>query len=143
MPAMNEHYRAIEQGALDRLPSGDYVPVHALGFLRSRRALPVLRAMLLGAESAADWTAPEVLYDQQFPRHLLLMQAIESIEGLPIRHAFKLTRAERRRLSDTAAGCRREISSQWLLYKLAGTPLPTVSQLRAHRGACRLASMHM
>jgi hypothetical protein len=140
IPAIKAHYRAIEQGALDRLPSGDPVPIHALGFLRSRRALPVLRTMLLDAESDADWKDLEIPYDQQFPRHLLLMQAIENIEGLTIRHAFRLTRAEHRRLSDAAAGCRRENSAQWLLYKLAGTPLPTMSEKSAHRSACHRAA---
>jgi hypothetical protein len=142
MPAVRAHYRTLEERYLARLASGDYVPIHALGFLRSRRALPALREALFMVESPTDWNLaepnePAIFYaDAQFPRHLALMQAIESIEGRPIRRAFKLTRAERSRLSRVAAGCHGETSAQWLLYKLAGTPLPAFSELRAHRAAC-------
>jgi hypothetical protein len=93
-------------------------------------------------ESPTDWgtrepNEPAIFYaDAQFPRHLALMHAIESIEGLPIRDAFKLTRAEHRQLSRRAADCRGDTSAQWLLYKLAGTPLPTFSENRAHRAVC-------
>jgi len=149
MPAIRANHRELEDRYLARLPSAEYLPIHALGFLRSRRALPELRASLLSQDSPTDWNLadpnePAIFYaDQQFPRHLALMQAIESIEGLPIRRAFKLTPAERRVLSTNAARCHGATSAQWLLYKLAGTPLPAFSQIRAHRGACNAAAHRM
>lgn len=142
MPAIGANYRTIEERYLARLVSEEYLPIHALGFLRSRRALPVLRASLFITASPADWLGrpedPSIFYaDEQFPRHLALMQAIESIEGLPIGRAFKLTPAEHRRLSRAAAACHGATTAQWLLNKLAGTPLPDLSQIRAHHSACR------
>ena len=141
LPAIRAHYRTLEDRYLARLVSDDFVPIHALGFLHSRRALPVLRASLISI-SLTDWgvgipSEPEIFYaDKQFPRHLALMQAIESIEGLFIRCAFKLTRAEQGQLSRAAADCPFSTSAQWLLYKLDGTPLPTLAQIDAHRIAC-------
>jgi len=142
LPAIRAHYQTIEDRYLARLPSAEYLPIHALGFLRSRRALPVLRASLFMTESDAAWLAPpsepSLFYaDKQFPRHLALMQAIESIEGLPIRDAFKLTPAEHRQLERAAADCHGSTPAQWLLHKLAGTPLPTFGEIRAHYSACR------
>ena len=142
MPAIRAHYRELEQRYVARLVSGEYLAIHALGFLRSRRALPTLRTWLLREGYSIEWklappNEPAIFYaDEQFPRHRALMQAIESIEGLPIRDAFKLTRAERGQLSRAAAGCFGDTPAQWLLYKLAGTPLPTLLDIRAHRSAC-------
>ena len=141
LPAIRAHYHTIEERYIARLASSEYLPIHALGFLRSRRALPVLSELLFMAESDADWLAPpnepSIFYaDRQFPRHRALLQAIESIEGLPIRRAFKLTRAEHRQLSSTAAACHRSTTAQWLLHELDGTPLPTFGEIRAHHAAC-------
>jgi len=149
MPAVRAHYRELEQRYRIRLVSGDYVAIHALGFLRSRRALPALRKWLLREGFANGWRTafpaePQIFYaDKHFPRHRALMQAIESIEGLPIGPAFKLTRDERRQLSRDAAGCFGDTAAQWLLSKLAGIPLPSSSDIRAHDAACRAAAVRM
>ena len=139
LPGIQAHRSELEQRLLDGLPAGLDVDIHALGFLRSRRALPELRAWLLGegywehGGLTQSTTEPEIFFDDsKFPRHRALIQAIESIEG----HAMVLTRAERRRLWRDAADCNWPAPSQWLLHKLDGTPLPTEAQSLRRERAC-------
>jgi len=142
LPAIRMNRGELEQRLIDNLPSGFDVNIHALGFLRSRRALPVLREWLLTEGYFEDgWltqstTEPEIFFaDLRFPRHRALIQAIESIQL----GAIELTPDERRRLSRDAAGCNWPAPAQWLLHKLEGTPLPTAAEsLRRERACARV-----
>ena len=121
---------------------GGTVPAYGLVLIGSRRALPLLRHQLLTQDlfdrrGLLGFDDPAVLYaDQQFPRGVAYIRAIESIDGRPLRQAVKLTRANRRTLREETSDCIAPENGHWLLHKFDGAPLPKAAANRAHRRAC-------
>jgi hypothetical protein len=101
---------------------------YGLVWLRSRKALPVLRERLVDGsiDPAAAWD-DESLRRQQ----LALATAIERLSGRPLRQAVRLKPAERRllgeasrvRMTDTCHRPPERMTARWLLHKLDGIPL--------------------
>ena len=93
--------RKFERRWLAALAAGDHFAAYGLGWLRSRRALPALRWHLLNERYFHAWEtsqpdAPESLYaDAHFPRHHILILAIEAIEGRPFQKLIQLRPGER------------------------------------------------
>ena len=100
--------RRFERRWLAALAAGDHFAAYGLGWLRSRRALPALRWHLLNERYFHAWEtsqpdAPESLYaDAHFPRHHILILAIEAIEGRPFQKLIQLRPGERGSLWEEA-----------------------------------------
>jgi hypothetical protein len=124
------------------LAGGDHVAAYGLAWLSSKGALPELRRRLLTDRNFYGWetSTPDpndsVYADNQYHHHQAYITAIEAISGRPLRHAVKLTRAERARLRRDAAGCDEWRAAVWLLHKLDGTPLPGTARNRSKRIRC-------
>jgi len=134
----------LEQLWLSDLAAGNHAAAYGLAWLGSRRALPLLRERLLADRYFYGWETsspddPEILFaSDQFPHHQALIQAIERIDGRPLRDAVALTAHERRRLATEAADACSSPAASWLLHELAGAPLPRASANRARRRTCEL-----
>ena len=129
--ALDPTGRKFERRWIADLWTGDHVAAYGLGWLRSERALSGLRWRLLTERYFHAWEtwqpdAPESLYaDAHFPRHHVLILAIERIEGRPIHKLIQLNAGERRLLWRRAAGCDGGApAAMWLLHQFDGAPLP-------------------
>jgi hypothetical protein len=142
MPGIGANRRELEHRWLDRLGAGDRDAAFGLAYLRSVRALPLLRLELLNERHFYGWEssrrdAPDVLYaDEQYPRQLALISAIEHISRRPVTSVVRLSPDERRWLQRDTAHCDRGAAARWLLHKLEGAPLPTEREIAAARSVC-------
>lgn len=140
--ALDPTGRKFERRWLADLWAGNHVAAYGLGWLRSERALPALRWRLLTERYFHTWEtrqpdAPESLYaDAHFPRHHVLILAIERIEGRPIRKLIQLNAGERGLLWRRAAGCYGAPAAMWLLHQFDGAPLPGAAANRERRIRC-------
>ena len=134
--------RRFERRWLAALAAGDHFAAYGLGWLRSRRALPALRWHLLNERYFHAWEtsqpdAPESLYaDAHFPRHHILILAIEAIEGRPFQKLIHLRPGERSSLWEEASSCGGAPAAMWLLHQLEGVPLPSAAANRERRIRC-------
>lgn len=149
LPVFEANRDALERRWLAQLAAGDvpgpgdHVAAYGLAWLRSERALPVLRHRFLADHhwEFLEWgnpDDPEVRYaDKQYPHHLAFAAAIQHIAGRPYREVVKLSRAERRTLRLDTRGCDwSALTAHWLLHKLDGVPLPSVRWNTAWRYRC-------
>jgi hypothetical protein len=142
LPYIKAYRSQLEHRWLEDLEAGGYVAAFGLAYLGSARALPDLRLRLLSERHFYGWEssrpdAPDVLYaDEQYPRHLALISAIEHISGQPLSATVSLSRSERRRLLADASDCDSSPAAHWLLHKLDGAPLPTEAAIAAARRRC-------
>jgi hypothetical protein len=140
--ALDPTGRKFERRWLADLWAGDHVAAYGLGWLRSQRALPALRQRLLTERYFHAWEtsrpdAAESLYaDAHFPRHQVLILAIERIEGRPIRKLIQLNAGERHLLWRRAASCEGAPAAMWLLHQFDGVPLPGAAANRERRIRC-------
>ena len=141
--ALDPTGRKFERRWIADLWAGDHVAAYGLGWLRSRRALSALRWRLLTERYFHAWEtskpdAPESLYaDARFPRHHVLILAIERIEGRPIRKLIQLNARERHLLWRRTAGCDGGArAAMWLLHQVDGAPLPGEAANRERRIWC-------
>jgi hypothetical protein len=142
LPMLRAQRDAFERLWLSDLAGGNHTAAYGLALLGSRRALPVLRARLLAERYFYGWETsslddPKILFaDEQFPRHLALIHAIEWIDGRPLRSVVKLSDDERHQLARDAAVVCDGQAATWLLHKLDGAPLPRAAVNRARRLQC-------
>jgi len=140
--ALDPTGRKFERRWIADLWAGDHVAAYGLGWLRSRRALPALRWRLLNERYFHAWEtskpdAPESLYaDAHFPRHHVLILAIEAIEGRPFHKLIQLTPGQRSSLWREASSCDGAPAAMWLLHQLDGVPLPCTAANKERRIRC-------
>jgi hypothetical protein len=144
LPVIEANRRMFEHLWIESLARGDRAAAFGLAYLDSRRALPHLRLELLNERYFYGWEssrpdAPDVLYaDEQYPRHLALISAIEHISRRPFTSFVRLSPEELSWLRRDAADCDRGAAARWLLHKLGGEPLPGERDIAAARRACEL-----
>ena len=132
----------MKQRWIERLTAGERDAAFGLAYLGSVRALPELRLELLKERHFYGWEssrpdAPDVVYaDEQYPRQLALISAIERISHRPLTSVVRLSPDERRSLQRDAAHCDRGAAARWLLHKLEGVPLPSEREIAAAYRVC-------
>jgi hypothetical protein len=142
LPVIHGNRGMFEHRWIERLGAGDRAAAFGLAYLGSLRALPELRLELLNERHFHGWqtsrpNAPDVLYaDEQYPRQLALITAIEHISLRSVTSVVRLSPEERGWLRRDAADCDRGAGARWLLYKLEGAPLPSEREIAAGRRAC-------
>ena len=142
LPIIDANRGMFEHRWIESLGTGDRAAAFGLAYLGSLRALPELRLELLHERHFYGWetsrpNAPDVLYaDEQYPRQLALITAIEHISHRSVTSVVRLSPEERRWLRRDAGACDRGAGARWLLHKLDGAPLPGEREIAAARRAC-------
>jgi hypothetical protein len=142
LPVIGANRGELEHRWIERLGAGDRDAAFGLAYLGSVRALPELRLELLNERHFYGWEssrpdAPDVLYaDEQYPRQLALISAIEHISRRRVTSVVRLSPDERRWLQRDATDCERGAAARWLLNKLDGVPLPSEHEITAAHRAC-------
>lgn len=100
-PALSGYRTAAAEYFLGRLAHGDRSAARGLEWLRDRRALPILRELLLAGDEYYGWESSEVISPEemfaprQFPSLVAYASAISTITGLSLQEAVILTPEER------------------------------------------------
>ncbi|MFH1825248.1 MAG: tetratricopeptide repeat protein [Candidatus Firestonebacteria bacterium] len=115
---------------LQKQSDNAYGAIYILAYIKSRRALPLLRQQLLKDRFFYGWEGYDYkdekayLSDNQYPHHLAYIAAVEEITGLSIVKAINLSQEERENLEKDALLAKPDVSStkyycaKWLLLKL-------------------------
>lgn len=132
---LRKYSRQVEPILLENLRNGHHGAAYVLAYLGTTEALPILRERLLNERYFYGWEGTDrtdeksYLSDNQFPRHVAYMTAIERISGQPIWEAMKLSDAEKTKLENEArkirplsTGTERYFAAKWLLIKLTHPP---------------------
>ena len=142
LPVISANRGELEHRWIERLGAGDRDAAFGLAYLGSVRALPELRLELLNERHFYGWEssrpdAPDVLYaDEQYPRQLALISAIEHISRRPVTSVVRLSPDERRWLQRDTTHCDRGAAARWLLHKLEDAPLPNEREIAAAHRVC-------
>ena len=130
---LETHKHAIESDITQFITNYSTPAVLLAGHLKLKFCFPILRTMLLSLRSpcgesggdGADYTKAETyLRDSMYPYHIMYIEAIESITGLPIHEAIIPKSPEIKRLQYYAEQASVKSSSsepwcaKWLLMKL-------------------------
>lgn len=114
-------------------PNNIYGVIYILAYLKSQRALPLLRQQLLADRYFYGWEGPDYtregtyFSDYQYPHHQAYITAIEEITGFPIGEAVHLSLEERKKLEKEAQltdiqppniQLTKNYCAKWLLIKL-------------------------
>lgn len=129
LPAMRRHRSELVAHWMDSICAGHHTAAYGLAWANVREALPCLRAGLLadryfyGWESSDAYELAARMRDDQYPRHVARILAIEALSGRPVAEAVALTPDERARLvrersQDAEPGGAPDVA-RWLLRKLA------------------------
>lgn len=125
---IEQNRQTAERRWLQAVESDHDSAAFGLAWLRSRKALPLLRKRLVD-----DFIEPGDFYDAHpSPEHrMMLTTALEHISGRPLRQVVQLTAAQRRTLRDISRvrmtdACHlppERTNARWLLHELDGVPL--------------------
>jgi len=134
LPAMQRRRSELVARWMGALRAGGHSAAYGLAWAGAREALPLLRAGLLADRYFYGWESSDAeslaarMRDEQYPRHLARIGAIEALSGRPIREAVALTPEEqealvRESLEGGEPGDPPDVA-RWLLSKLARVEAP-------------------
>lgn len=132
---MHREVDTLEDEVNRRLLDGDHSAAWIAAYFRIESSLPYLRNGLLAERSFYGWEGPDYtqeqawLQDQQYPRQMGYITAIEAITGKPIDQAIVLDKTERENLIKEASiddidwrtnalSYERTMCAKWMLQKL-------------------------
>jgi len=123
---------------MQALRRGSHVAAYGVAWAGAREAVPLLREGLLRERYFYGWEssdAPSIearTRDEQYPRHVARILALEHLTGRPIREAVGLTQSERGVLAAEAMRDREPGGpgdvARWLLLELSADTSATLSE---------------
>jgi hypothetical protein len=129
LSAIRRHRSELVAHWMDAICAGHHTAAYGLAWANVREALPCLREALLADRYFYGWESSDAhelaarMRDDQYPRHMARILAIERLSGRPVAEAVALTPDERARLvressQDAEPGGAPDVA-RWLLGKLA------------------------
>ena len=115
---LKKHKEKVIPILMEKLKKRDHSVALMLGYLKAKKALPLLREAFIKDDYFYGWEGSAVSDANNYTHHYCYEEAIEYITGMPIEKYIKLSPEELKNLGRRKA--KGEEAAAYVLYRLAG-----------------------